>query len=58
MNDDEYPSESNTESNAGSESICTSYIDDIINQDTKKLEEYPRVTTNRRVIARVQIKSD
>jgi len=56
--EDEYRSEDVTETDGISENICTSFMDNIINQDTEMLEQYPKVRSGRRVIARVQIKSD
>jgi hypothetical protein len=58
MSEDEYPSEASTETDATSESISPPFMDSIINEDTERLRQYPKVRIGRRVIARVQIKSD
>jgi hypothetical protein len=58
MSENEYLSEDGTETDAVSENICPPFMDSIINQDTERLEQYPKVRIGRRVIARVQIKSD
>jgi hypothetical protein len=58
MSEDKYPSEASTEADAASESICPPFMDSIINEDTERLGQYPKARIGRRVIARVQIKSD
>jgi hypothetical protein len=58
MNEEDYRSEDATETNALLENICIPYMDSITNQDTEILEQYPKVRSGRRVIGRVQIKSD
>ena len=58
MSEDEYRSEDVTETGALLENICIPFMDSIINQDIERLKQYPKVRSGRRVIARVQIKSD
>ncbi len=58
MSEADYPSEESTEISAISAKICSLFMDSIINQDSEKLEQYPKVMINRRVIARVPIESD
>ena len=58
MSEADYPSEESTETSTISAKICSLFMDSIINQDSEKLEQYPKVMINRRVIARVPIESD
>jgi hypothetical protein len=55
MSEDDYQSEESTETSAISPRICSSFMDSIIDQDSERMEQYPKVVLNRRVIARVQI---
>jgi hypothetical protein len=58
MSEDDYLSENITEKSAASMKTCPSFMDRIIAQDAERLEQYPKVITTRRVIARVQIEPD
>lgn len=58
MGEDKYLSEDGTETTANSTNMAFSSIESMIEQDTERLEQYPKVVAHRRVIARVSIESD
>jgi len=55
LSEDDYLPKITTETSALSVNTCPPFMDSIIDQDTERLEQYPKVITDRRVIARVQI---